>query len=90
MKEQTKKLLELVAFIIVTFCVSLCLSPGNLRGVPAYIGSYLGSISMAIILSVVISVIYFFFTKRFWRFFLNSLWITPAISFLLIYMAMAR
>ena len=79
-----KQYLELAAFVVVTFCISLYLSPHNLRGIAAYIGSYIGQISMAIIISVVISLIYFFVTKRFWRFFLNSLWITAAISFWLI------
>lgn len=85
MKEQTKKrLLESVAFVIVTFCISLCLSPGNIRGLAAYLGCYIGHMSMAIIISLVISLIYFVATKRFWRFFLNSLWITSAISFYII------
>lgn len=48
----------------------------------AYVGYYIGLMSLAVITSLIISLTYFVITKRFWRIFFNSLWITSVITYL--------
>jgi hypothetical protein len=89
MEKQTKlRLIELVVFIIITFCISLLCSSiqygDRIIGFTPYLGLYVGHMSLAIIISSVISLIYFLITKRFFRCLLNTLWITAALSFLLL------
>ena len=86
MKEQTKKrLLESSAFVIVTFLMSLHCANEQLGDIIygwAYVGYYIGLMSLAVITSLIISLTYFVITKRFWRIFFNSLWITSVITYL--------
>ena len=86
MKKQTEaRLLELVVLLVITFCLSMYFSRIQFAGRGfSYLGAYLGQMSIAIIISSIISLIYYLRTKRFFRFFLNSLWITTAISFWLL------
>lgn len=88
MEEQTKKrLFESVAFVLVTFLMSLHCANEQLGDIIygwAYVGYYIGRMSLAVIISLIISLTYFVITKRFWRIFFNSLWITAAVTFLLL------
>lgn len=86
MEKQTKKrLLESSAFVIVTFLMSLhCANEqlGDRIMGWAYVGYYIGRMILPVFTSLAISLSYFVITKRFWRIFFNSLWITVAITFL--------
>ena len=89
MEKRTKlRLIELVVFIIITFGISLLCSSiqygDRIIGFTPYLGLYVGHMSLVIIISLVISLIYFLITKCFFRCLLNTLWITAALSFLLL------
>ena len=89
MEKQTKvRLIELAAFFISTFSLFSLFNyaqySGQIVGFPAYVGLYVGQILLAIIVSLVIALIYFFVKKRFLRIFLNSLWVTAAITLLIL------
>lgn len=89
MKQQTKaRSIELTAFFISTFSLSYFFNyvqySGRIIGFSSYVGFYIGQILLAVIISLVIALIHFFLKKRFFRIFLNSLWITAAITFLIL------
>ena len=89
MESQLKRnYIELAILFITTFFVSDCLtmmySFRPLVGFMAYLGSYCGNMCAAYIISLIIASVYYLITKKFLRIFLNSMWITSGISFLLL------
>lgn len=89
MKTQLKhNLIELAILIVVTFLISYWLnvrySSPPMVGFVTYLGAYIGNMCAAYIISLIIASIYYLITRKFLRIFLNSMWITSGISFLLL------
>lgn len=89
MEKQTKaRLIELIAFFIGTFGLFTFFNyveyGDRAKGFIVYVGFYIGQMMLPMIISLGIALVSLLFKKSFLRILLNSLWISAAISFLLL------
>ena len=89
MEKQTKaRLIELIAFFIGTFVLFSFFNyidySDRTEGFIVYVGFYIGQMLYAMIISLSIALISLLFKKSFLRILLNSLWISAAITFLIL------